>query len=90
MSELTKTEELGQRGELLFAGQALLILLVLVPPVNLELLYRLLGLAGIVSGLAIAAAGGRSLGKNLTPLPAPRKEEGSLIKDGMYKCATYT
>ena len=88
MDELTNTEELGNRGELLFAGQVAQILLVFVSPVDLGILSRLLGLVGAAGGLAICAAGAKSLGKNLTPLPAPRTGGGSLVKNGMYKCAT--
>jgi hypothetical protein len=41
-----------------------------------------------VGGLAIIVAGSKSLGKNLTPLPVPRQEQGSLVKEGMFKCVT--
>lgn len=87
MSELTNTEELGKRGELLFAGQVVLALLVLVPPFDLGNLSRLVGVVAFVGGLAITSAGGKSLGKNMSPLSVPRQDKGTLIKEGMYKCA---
>jgi protein-S-isoprenylcysteine O-methyltransferase Ste14 len=85
VSQLTETGQLGKRGEALFVGQVVLMLLVLLPPVDLHVVTQLLGVGAISGGLAITVAGSKALGKNLAPLPVARASGGSLITDGMYK-----
>ena len=46
--------------------------------------WRFLGLAPVLAGLALVAAGARSMGKNLTPATTPRAE-AELVTGGIYR-----
>jgi protein-S-isoprenylcysteine O-methyltransferase Ste14 len=84
MKELKDTDQLGKRGELFVLGQFALIILVVFPAIDIHLPLQLLGFLSIGLGGSVIVAGSNSLGKSLTPLPAPRKS-GTLVTDGMFK-----
>jgi protein-S-isoprenylcysteine O-methyltransferase Ste14 len=77
-------------------GQLILFLLVTLglplsarhaPPGSLLLpvgSWRYLGLAPLMAGLALVAAGARAMGKNLTPATTPRAE-AELVTGGIYR-----
>ena len=83
LKELKETAHLGKRGEVFVLGQFALILLVVFPPLDLHLPLQLLGFLGMGLGGSIIIAGSNSLGKSLTPLPAPRRD-AVLVTDGMF------
>lgn len=83
VSELTDTSALGKRGELYFAAQALAILLVVFPPFQLSGLFDFLGIFSLTAGLALCAVGLWTIGRNISPLPAPRSKH-ALVTTGLY------
>ena len=84
----------GRRGEWYVVLQALLFLLVLCGPrtcsrcppwsTQYAAIGTWAGLALLLSGSLLAAAGAIQLGSNLTPFPRP-KEHGILITTGVYR-----
>ena len=77
--------EWGARGELWVLGQGVLIGSVIAAPdlPGLPLLSRVVGLAVIVAGAAIAVVGAADLGTSLSPWPVP-VEGNRLRTDGVY------
>lgn len=64
-AELKDFSQFGKRGEAWFAAQALLIILIAFPPVNLDVLVRVMAGMGALLGLLIIVAGS----KYALPLP---------------------
>jgi len=83
VEELLDTTELGKRGELLFAGQVVLLLLLLFPPQQLDAIATLAGLALLSGGLGLVVWGSDSLGASLSPLPKPRTGS-TLVREGAF------
>lgn len=63
--------------------QAVLILLILVPPISLKGLVGFLGSLSIAGGVVVLGSALLSLGRNLSPLPQPRGNH-ELVTSGMY------
>lgn len=82
-AEVLDTSQLGQRGEAWFAAQAVLLLLVVVPPEPLRPLLSTVGWLATAAGLGLVVAGQQALGTNLTPLPQPRKS-ATLSTGGIF------
>lgn len=83
LEELTQSKDKGQRGELYFALQSLLILLVVFPPKGLGDIVTTSGFIALLGGVGFIASAALSLGDNLSPLPKPR-EGSQLVTDGLY------
>lgn len=83
VEELRDSKEMGKRGEVYFALQSLLILLVIFPPKGLGDLITTIGFIGLLGGVGFIASAALSLGDNLSPLPKPR-EGSELVTDGLY------
>jgi len=75
--------DFGTRGEAWVAGQAALLIGVLVAPELPDFASTLLGLLGIALGGALVAGAVFDLGSNLTPWPKPVKAN-ELRTDGAY------
>lgn len=96
MKEITDTSELGQRDEVFFVGQMVLILLVAFPPFQLDVGDAkfgdpLFGIATIALATVLLVQGTKNLGNSLTPFPKPRadnvlKTEGAyaVVRHPMY------
>ena len=96
MKEITDTSELGQRDEVFFVGQMVLILLVAFPPFQLDVGDAkfgdpLFGIATIALAAVLLVQGTKNLGNSLTPFPKPRadnvlKTEGAyaVVRHPMY------
>ena len=79
MKEITDTSELGQRDEVFFVGQMVLILLVAFPPFQLDVGDAkfgdpLFGIATIALAAVLLVQGTKNLGNSLTPFPKPRAD----------------
>ena len=79
MKEITDTSELGQRDEVFFVGQMVLILLVAFPPFQLDVGDAkfgdpLFGIATIALATVLLVQGTKNLGNSLTPFPKPRAD----------------
>jgi len=68
-----KEGELGSRGEVYFAAQLLLIVLILLGglPVFSGPLHYIVGPSLILAGLSVSSLGAQDLGNSITPLPKP-------------------
>jgi protein-S-isoprenylcysteine O-methyltransferase Ste14 len=84
---------LGERGEWYVVGQVILLVLLLIGPGSWPgaawtppwtWLGRLVGGVLMAIGIAISLLACIQLGKNLTPLPQPRKD-GALVVAGIYR-----
>ena len=73
----------GERGEVFFAGQAALLVGVLLGPSALADPCRLLGIGALGAGGALVISGARALGTSLTPWPAPTSAN-ELRTEGPY------
>ena len=65
-------------------GQFALLFLVIFPVLDLHIPLQLVGFTSVGLGGAVIVAGSNSLGKSLTPLPAPRRD-AVLVTDGMFE-----
>jgi len=84
VEELSDTSDFGNRGEIYFAIQSVLILLVVFPAKGLSDAITTLGFLCFLGGGCIIAAAVLSLGDSLSPLPKPRAD-ASFVTDGMYE-----
>jgi protein-S-isoprenylcysteine O-methyltransferase Ste14 len=79
---------MGKRGEGWFLLQLVFFALILfapkIPPLDLPLWLRVLGLAIIAIGGVFGTGGALALGRNLTPFPKPI-EGGTLVTSGVYR-----
>lgn len=83
MEELKDSASFGRRGEALFLAQAATLLLIFFPPMGLQGLLDLVGTLALTCGLVFIGYALVSLGRNLSPLPAPRARH-RLVTSGMY------
>jgi len=83
ISELTDEQQFGKRGEVWFFAQVATFIFVLLPPFGLKGLVDLLATLLLTAGVVFIIYGLMSLGRYLSPLPAPRKVH-KLITTGMY------
>jgi protein-S-isoprenylcysteine O-methyltransferase Ste14 len=84
------TRHFGERGEWWVVAQGALFVAAIIAPgkgtawsPGKRRLGRIVGLPLMGAGMALIAAGSRSLGENLTALPHP-KEDATLVQDGVY------
>merc|ERR1712046_161978 len=80
--------EFGTRGEAWVAGQAALLIGVLVAPKLPGFVSILLGLLCVTSGGALAAGAAFELGSSLTPWPKP-VDANELKADGIYSLSRH-
>mmetsp|Transcript_12694 Transcript_12694/g.27501 ORF Transcript_12694/g.27501 Transcript_12694/m.27501 type:complete len:304 (+) Transcript_12694:94-1005(+) len=83
VEELKDSTQLGKRGEAWFFAQIAALALIVFPPVPLVGLIDLVGTLALTSGLVFIGYGLLSLGRNLSPMPTPRKTH-TLVTSGMY------
>jgi len=84
MLELTETEDLGKRGESLFAAQlALCGIVVFGAPDVVDGVAAFLGVSSVIVGLGACVWGARTMGTSLTPLTTPRRG-AALVTDGPF------
>lgn len=83
VKELGDPGQFGKRGEAWFFAQVATVLLVIFPPVPLYGLIDLVGTLSLTTGLVFLAYSLFSLGRNISPMPQPRKKH-SLVVSGMY------
>jgi hypothetical protein len=80
--ELGDPKSFGSRGEAWFFAQIATFILILFPPIPLQGLVDLLGTLSMAAGVVFAIYALLSLGRNLSPMPAPRKNH-QLVTSGM-------
>lgn len=83
IQELADGKSLGSRGELLFVAQFAVLAMIVVPPLTLKGLVDFVATVSITAGAVFILYGLVSLGRNLSPLPLPRKKH-SLVMEGIY------
>jgi protein-S-isoprenylcysteine O-methyltransferase Ste14 len=81
----------GERGEWWVVAQGVLFLAAAIAPkrgepwpVGTRRIGQMAGVPLALAGLGLIAAGSRTLGENLTPLPHP-KDDATLVRDGVYR-----
>jgi protein-S-isoprenylcysteine O-methyltransferase Ste14 len=87
----------GDRGEVYVVIQFALLALVIAGPVQIagwpdrfpgSLTLNLLAVTLVIAGAILLVAGTQRLGRNLTPLPHPKKD-GTLVDRGIYAYARH-
>jgi protein-S-isoprenylcysteine O-methyltransferase Ste14 len=80
----------GERGEWWVVAQGVLFLAAVIAPKRgkpwspgMRRAGKIVGVPLALAGFGLAAAGSRTLGENLTPLPHP-KDDATLVRDGVY------
>ncbi|KAF8072570.1 hypothetical protein HT031_000230 [Scenedesmus sp. PABB004] len=83
LTELQDQSQFGKRGEAWTLAQIAVMVLVLLPPFQLTGLVDILATLLITSGLVFMVYGVVSLGRFISPLPAPRARH-ELVTSGMF------
>jgi protein-S-isoprenylcysteine O-methyltransferase Ste14 len=83
ISELQDQQHFGKRGEVYTLAQIAAVVLVLLPPFQLTGLVDILATLLITAGVVFMVYSLLSLGRNISPLPAPRQRH-ELVTTGMY------
>eukprot|EP00798_Chlamydomonas_sp_ICE-L_P008064 gene8064-1301_t len=82
MTELSDSST-GYRGEVLLLAQVTTLFLIIAPPIQLQGLVNLMGILLLSAGAVYILYSLICLGRNMSPMPAPRKRH-KLITSGMY------
>lgn len=82
MTELQDSNA-GHRGEILFLVQIITVILIIAPPIQFNGLVHLMGILMLTAGVVFLVYSLICLGKNISPMPTPRKSH-KLVTSGMY------
>jgi protein-S-isoprenylcysteine O-methyltransferase Ste14 len=84
VEELSDTSQLGERGEVYFVLQAVLLLLVVFPAKGISDFITTAGFFCFLGGIGMIAWSANELGDSLSPLPKPRSN-AELCRSGPYE-----
>lgn len=84
LENVADPKEFGKRGEPLFFGQLLLLVLIFFPPTFFKTLVSSIGLISIIGGLFTSILGVRDMGGSFYPFTAARKGN-KLITKGLFR-----
>ncbi|KXZ46846.1 hypothetical protein GPECTOR_40g580 [Gonium pectorale] len=88
VSEILDNAEFGTRGEGWLAGQVLTFVLLLAAPSGITGAIDSLAFLSLLGGVGLMTVSFLGLGRNLSPLPEPRKKH-DLVTDGIYGYARH-